>query len=716
MASSSARFASIYDSLPADVQTKIVEKQLIPLLDHVSKGKVKKVVASASRMQRRHAGIPILDLKAKQREINSLLDDLHRDAKRSFVRERSHRSDLLEQTVDSVTSWLNDIWRMVYEHNVNFMLAHRCLLFTVTTLDQIGHGRASCRCAFTNLYVPITLKRKSGKVVKSWQLNGAHNIEEVLQFIWRDLFLSMLAAGNQRQIKKIPEMLDDIEDILGWTALERLLYGGRKCPHDMDDDEDEWVDTENDDDEDAYTDEDSDLDAPIDQHDWLPKVPQTSNPSHAKHWSPRISAQMIHFRTHVHNAMTSVFKITPSLRLYSALLAHSTDPEGTSAELLSFLNRMATSCPEVFSAALDIHSLENNTVAIANLLSTHSHLIRPRDAPIYQSAITTLSGDPSHLLRSQEVIEKELLDTAAAVRSALVAPFSLLETAENRAEIEHILKLRPSAAGRQDRIERWVDAISTPGSNNPNPVALAAMVMGIVMPALDGMEDADPLNYLDLDPNDPDMEDLRDEFRPRLKQRFEGWTTTANVVRGGPSILVKVYKELTKTMPYLRMSDVVEEMLGRLADKPSKQYLIDAVDALSAFVKIQRRKLATLKTEQKRRSNAAAQTSAPGSSSGPFVFGTPFGPGPSTSTSTAGGPSASSSDERLETPPPPLEPVTAAPAPLFTFYTGTIPTPPLPGPGAAGVGGAGGGGPGGGGGFGGLGGFGGGFGGMDDVD
>ena len=79
------------------------------------------------------------------------------------------------------------------------------------------------------MYIPITLKRRSGKVVKSWQVNGAHNVEEVLQFIWRDLFLSMLATGTQRQIKKIPEMLDDIEDIMGWTALERLLYGGRKC-------------------------------------------------------------------------------------------------------------------------------------------------------------------------------------------------------------------------------------------------------------------------------------------------------------------------------------------------------------------------------------------------------------------------------------------------------------------------------------------------------
>ena len=78
------------------------------------------------------------------------------------------------------------------------------------------------------MYIPITLKRKSGKIVKSWHVNGAHNLEEVLHFIWRDLFLSILATGTRRQVEQIPDMLEDIEDVLSWTALERLLYGGRK--------------------------------------------------------------------------------------------------------------------------------------------------------------------------------------------------------------------------------------------------------------------------------------------------------------------------------------------------------------------------------------------------------------------------------------------------------------------------------------------------------
>ncbi|KAH9936825.1 uncharacterized protein BXZ73DRAFT_89313 [Epithele typhae] len=715
MALPSAKFAAVFDALPRDVQDTIVQKQLIPLLDSTSQSKKRKILKSASRMKRRHANIPVLDIKAKKREVNSLLDELHRDSKRSFIKERSHRAELLEETVESVTSWLNDIWRVVYEHNVDFMLAHRCLLFTVNTLYQVGHGRASCRCAFSSMYVPIALKTRTSKVIKSWNVNGAHNIDEVLHFIWRDLFLSLLATGNQRFISKIPEMLDEIEDVLGWTALERLLYGGRKCPHDVDDPDEIFEDSYSDeDDEDAYTDEDSDLDDPVNGLDnWLPyPIQPKSSPSHAKHWSPRISMKMPQFRQHVHAAMMTVFKVNPSLRLYSSLVASSNDPDTTSSELMRWLADYATSCPEAFAAAIDIHSLEGNRAQLISLLNTHSHLLRPRDAVAFQGAILSLANDPVHQPRALEMVEKEMLDTARAVRAALSGPFALVDMQENRVELEAILKLRSSAPGRQDRIEHWVDNISTPGAQHANPLALAAMVMGMFVPALDGTDDGDMLGYLDIDPNDPDTEDLRDEFRPRLKQRFEGWADTAVQLPGGPQVALKVYKELVKTMPWLRAADVVEEMAGRLADKPSKQYLVDAMDALCAFAKVQRRKLSASRAEKKRAAPATSATASTSTTPGtatPLTMPTAavFDP----LLNPAGGPfPVTVEDDRAETPPPPLEPVTptqgtaplpqafapppppapahahahapqpiaAVPAGLFGFYAGLFNGPPPP--------------------------------------
>jgi hypothetical protein len=78
------------------------------------------------------------------------------------------------------------------------------------------------------MYVPITIRRQNGKVVREFELDGAHRIENVLLWIWRDMFLTMLAMKNQRISKVIPDMLSDIELILGWRAVEKVLYGGRK--------------------------------------------------------------------------------------------------------------------------------------------------------------------------------------------------------------------------------------------------------------------------------------------------------------------------------------------------------------------------------------------------------------------------------------------------------------------------------------------------------
>lgn len=273
---------------------------------------------------------------------------------------------------------------------------------------------------------------------------------------------------------------------------------------------------------------------------------------------------MSELRRRIQIAMTSVFKVRPSLRLYSALLAVSSDSESTEAELKEHIDAVATTCSDMFAAALDIHALESRTDTIVELLRGHSHLLRPRDAPSLQTAVSIMSNNPWHRPFALEIIEKELLDTAHCIRAAMLVSFSQLDDPANKKEIQQILTLRPSAGGRQDRIERYVDAIATPGTNVPNPMAFAAMMMGLPLgPGMDPGEDADPLGYLDLDPHDPDLEDLREEFRPRFKQRFEGWADTATLVRGGPTILLKVYSVVIDMMPFLRASDVVDDILSR---------------------------------------------------------------------------------------------------------------------------------------------------------
>lgn len=132
------RFMEVYDKLPPDAQQLLVRKKLAPLLNAVPRNKVKKVIASVIRLQGNYAGMPSLNLKAKKSEICALLLELSRDSKRSFIKERSRKEELLSEVVNSLAQWLNDVWKVVYEYRTNFSVAHACLLFACDALDQIG--------------------------------------------------------------------------------------------------------------------------------------------------------------------------------------------------------------------------------------------------------------------------------------------------------------------------------------------------------------------------------------------------------------------------------------------------------------------------------------------------------------------------------------------------------------------------------------------------
>lgn len=78
-----------------------------------------------------------------------------------------------------------------------------------------------------NVPVEVCLKSKKGKALKHFSVLGPQNIDRILLWIWRDLFLSLLANGSEVDKQKVPNFLEDIETSLGIGALERVLYGGR---------------------------------------------------------------------------------------------------------------------------------------------------------------------------------------------------------------------------------------------------------------------------------------------------------------------------------------------------------------------------------------------------------------------------------------------------------------------------------------------------------
>ena len=138
-------FAQIYDTLPPDAQRSLLENYLVPLLDDLPGSVSTKVIDGAKEMQMRFMTIPKLDYLAKRTELEGLLSDMERDQKQSqYIKERSTRKLLFEETIDSLSTWVNDIWSVIFEYQTNFRLAHQCLLLAAETVHRMFTPYRGC--------------------------------------------------------------------------------------------------------------------------------------------------------------------------------------------------------------------------------------------------------------------------------------------------------------------------------------------------------------------------------------------------------------------------------------------------------------------------------------------------------------------------------------------------------------------------------------------
>ncbi|KAK7053782.1 hypothetical protein R3P38DRAFT_1466981 [Favolaschia claudopus] len=633
--SHSANFMKLYNSLPPEARQSLVEKKLAPLLDVVNKERSRKVIKCVNRLQTKYSGMPTLDLKGKKKELYGLLDELARDSKRAVVRERSNRDEILGEIVDSMLGWLNDVWTVVYEYNVHFEEAHSCLLFiteVLTTLSSIPGMGGHCKCTINYLSFNLAIRRK-GKVIKRFNLSGPPNIDRALLWIWRELFVCMLATDNHTE--KIPSMLSDIEETLGWQSLERLLYGGYRVRSPYLDDEDDDGDEEEEDDENEFLDDmddeclEDDEDVDDEEGGWRCRCRL-----HANHWSPNINNQRIQLRDLIYQHLLVLFELTPSHKLFMSIMSVSPDPQETESRLFKSVSMIAGTSADSLVAALDIHGSEGHAREVMTLLDEHAYLLRPRDARVLQTAVSVLSEIPSFHPRAIQIAEKEILDAAAAVQAAARVAFHRVEEKIHVEGLTEILKLRSDNPQRRSRINSWVDSVVTPTSGASHPMAFAAMIMGFPLgAAMEDGDEMDMLNFLDTDPRDPDFDDLRDEFRPKLRERFDEWTSTVNTIKGGNVLLGKLYYKIVEQMPYLKSTDLVEEMINRLGDRPSKTHLADGLDSLLSFCKTQRKKL-NARAEKRRKtqttkksagtSTSSASTPAPPPPPLPHSFGFSF--------------------------------------------------------------------------------------------
>jgi hypothetical protein len=287
------------------------------------------------------------------------------------------------------------------------------------------------------------------------------------------------------------------------------------------------------------------------------------SPFYADHWPKSSNFPVDDVRDLVQQCLVSHFQISPSLELYKSIKKISTDVPTIRRSLLETAESNALWSSDNFAAALSIFASEDSAEVIWRLHTRGAHLLRPRDAFDYQTAIHALGNKPAFKSRAQKICENQLLAIARELRAELGLPFSRLYDPARVTELEALVKQNPMS--RTANVESWVTAISTPNQNQPSPMAFAAIMMGLPVPVAGGeFGGVEELNGLDLGKEtDPDLEDLRDEFRPQFKSRFQGWLGATLTIGNPDQVFRAVYTELLTMMPFLRESDIVEEMLNR---------------------------------------------------------------------------------------------------------------------------------------------------------
>lgn len=327
-----------------------------------------------------------------------------------------------------------------------------------------------------------------------------------------------------------------------------------------DDESDEEMDSDMDDedaDEEFHTEDDDDG-----SHSWQ------DYPSlfrfYADHWPKSANFAINDIRDLVQQCLVSYFQILPSLDLYRGIKSISTDAATIRRSLLEAAESNALWSSDNFAAALSIFASEDSAETIWKLHTRGAHLLRPRDAPDYQSAVAALGHKSTFKSRALKICQDQLLTIAREFRAALCLPFSRLYDSARIVELEALLEQR--SISRTSNIESWVTSVLTPGQSHPNPMNFAAMMMGLPVPVAGGDLGAgvDEFNMLDLEKDrDPDLDDLREEFRPQFKERFHGWLEASFAIGKPDQVFRAVFNELLTMMPFLRDTEIVDEMLNR---------------------------------------------------------------------------------------------------------------------------------------------------------
>ncbi|KAI0029811.1 hypothetical protein K488DRAFT_72688 [Vararia minispora EC-137] len=589
--------AALFGSLTPDSKRAFVYQYLLPLV-----GPSSSAASALQSLCTAHAGMPALGRMSRA----TMLEQLRREMGRTL----DGRGDILDEIVMTLVRWIEDIWSVVMEYQTDFEEAHNCLLLVADVVVGVCGACISpsgCRCFVMNATLDVSItRRKTHQTVKTFQLDGLPGFRSVLLWVWRDLFVAMLAHGSREDA--IPRMLDEIREATDWRALVDMLYGARSL-----DEDGEFIDDEDDMEEFDFL---AGYDCPNGYHC------HRTCPFHPPHWSLALDDAMDSLRNIVTESLLCTFARAPAAPLFRAIIAITTNTSSRTL-MLSSLHNMALTSPGAFVAALEIHADEGDTHELWRLLDSGRHLLRPRDARVLQLMTFTLSHDTSSQSRArvQELIKRELLDSARCIIAALLPTFGQLYDPASAELLRRALAHPPGRLARENALGDWIKAVSTqgnPGAGAGFAAQMAALagMMGIAVP-LDEAEGA--VEAMGIPSN---LTREEEEEVEGIKARFDGWIICAEGVGRMGAILIAVARELRSEVKWIEEEDFIEALGKKYSfllpagqdliqvhrlDVRGRETVVDALDALRTFVRAQRRKEDEARQRQARKTAKEAR-------------------------------------------------------------------------------------------------------------
>lgn len=142
----SNRISELYYSLPLETQPVLTSDVILPLLPHLPGRVLSRALNKAKATSCDLQTIPNLDVVQRSKEITYLLSQLHIDTKRSQIKMpggavSSQEKELVQELVNTLGKWMEDIWSVACEWRVGWEKAHKCLMAISKVLLPEGKGK-----------------------------------------------------------------------------------------------------------------------------------------------------------------------------------------------------------------------------------------------------------------------------------------------------------------------------------------------------------------------------------------------------------------------------------------------------------------------------------------------------------------------------------------------------------------------------------------------